>query len=655
MFYKRLIPTPILWIGLIVGSIYLLKLIPFNALLQELLPQALYTFLFENTREPVSPTSDLDFYWWSEAYLEQSAITNVSWPGNASSQLLPELKERAFAQEQLLLLNNPNSLLPLQYGKRLRIVGMDSFNVQLAQQFAQQFAPTQALYWEGEATMTNLAAATDTMPLVVLLDPRSATDWWHPLLKMADAFPMVLLQMGHTRSLTGSDRRTAIVHSPGSGPVNLEMAVQALFGAIEVNGSLKHDINRHYVRGSGLYLRKTRLQFALPEEVGLDRATLDRIPAIIDSAIAERAMPGCQLLIAKNGHIVYDQAFGYHTYDQQQAVHTDDLYDLASITKAAATTLAVMRLYEQQALTLDAPVATYLPEFSSNSVGAIPIRYLLAHQSGLQSNLPIINFLGRWKKTMDTRFHDEYAIPFGPDRYMAMDLPEQIKNAMGTAEFGHPSDYVYSDVNYVLLQSIIERITALPLDAFLDQELYEPLGLRHLTYRPLEKYPLEYCVPTAKASHWRGGLLRGYVHDEGAALLGGVAGHAGLFGNAKDLAIIFQLLLNRGEYGGTRYFSPETVELFCAPNGLNYRALGFDRLVGGYSGFLGLGASSKTIGHTGFTGTAVWADPKHQLIFVFLANRVYPQLKAKDPFIENRVRQSVHWQVYRSLSRSIIS
>lgn len=620
-----------------------------SSLLQRVLPTPVYQYLFQ-PRDTSRATTDLDFYWWSGDYLERSNRQMALWPEAPSSLLLTEVKDRQRIRQQLLLLSNPNELLPLRESKRVRLVALSESDYQLGCQTVRRFAHCQPVLWEGKTTLLNLTSTRDTLPVIILINGNNSPAWWHPLLALADRIPIVLLHFGDTNDLLPVDRRVGLLHCPENTALATEMGLQALFGAVEVNNSLTYDINPHFVRGSGLYLRRTRLQYALPEELGMNRTLLDSIAPTVEAAIAERGMPGCQILIAKEGRIVYERSFGHHTYQKQQAVHPNDLYDLASITKAAATTLAVMRLYEIGQIQLDHTVSDYLPEFRYRAAGSIPVRDLLAHHTGLQADLPVFNYMMHWKEVLDSRLSTQHSLPFGPERFLAAGLPDRIKADLCNLEQEPFDGYNYSDVNFVLLQTIIERLSGLPLDVFLEQTIYQPLGLRRLTFQPLEKVPEDYIVPTVRSSKWRGGLLRGYVHDEGAALLGGVGGHAGLFSNAADLAIIFQLLLNGGEYGGQRFFQPETVALFTAPSGLNYRALGFDRLFGGHPGFRSIGASTRTFGHLGFTGTAVWADPETDLIFIFLSNRVYPELKeTDDPFIEQRVRQAVHWQAYRSL------
>ena len=245
---------------------------------------------------------------------------------------------------------------------------------------------------------------------------------------------------------------------------------------------------------------------------------------------------------------------------------------------------------------------------------------------------------------------DEFTIPVGPERYLDEEVPEKVRKRLrGKIDRTRRLMYRYSDLNYYLLQLAVETIAEEPLDELVEREFYRPLGLGKLGYRPVGDFPEERLVPTVYDPWMRGGLLRGYAHDEGAALLGGVAGHAGLFGNARQLGQLFQFLNDGGSYAGRQLLSPATVKRFTARNRYNYRALGFDRLAGGWGYLQREGAGTATFGHLGFAGTSVWADPENDLVFVLLTNRVYPDAK-NEKFQKMQIRGRVHRAVYRALN-----
>ena len=367
----------------------------------------------------------------------------------------------------------------------------------------------------------------------------------------------------------------------------------------------------------------------------------------MNRAIRYGATPGGQLVVLKEGQVVYERSYGSHRYAKETPVRVSDLYDLASVTKAAATSLAVMKLYDLGQLRLDARVSEYLPEYGKGVPGHYRIDQLLTHHTGIQPNLPIYPFLG--ELYLGDRADSLHRLPLSATRWLDQRVPELVKGSLSAVEVTPRPEYRYSDVNYVLLQLIVERISGQPLDVFVAENFYLPMGLDRLTFRPREHdFTDQQLVPTI-VDKWMGrGEVHGFVHDEGAALLGGVAGHAGLFGNAHDLGQLFQMLNDGGRYGGQQVLSPETVELFTARGPYNQRALGFDLLANGYGSVIASGASGRTFGHTGFTGTCVWADPEQDLVFVLLTNRLYPD-PANQRFFKYHTRSNVHRDVYRAL------
>lgn len=376
-----------------------------------------------------------------------------------------------------------------------------------------------------------------------------------------------------------------------------------------------------------------RLQFGPPALAYLDTDVLSRIDTLMDNGIRQQATPGSQVLVAKNGIVVYYQNFGHKTYESKSAIRDNYLYDLASLTKVTATTQAIMFLAERGMLDLDVPIAHYLPEMWDSDKAFIPVREILAHQAGLYPYIPF------WKEVLSendlstalTHKKSKDAFEIGKGTYIAPYLQDSLlswsihSKRLRKDNAEQPYGYRYSDIGFIILKTLVERLTNQPLDDFLDQNFYAPLGMNHTTYTPLCKFPEEEIVPTEGNGKFRVGELTGYVNDQNAALLGGVSGHAGLFSTALDLAKLMQMQLQLGTYGGTEYFFPETILNFTRRQYVdNRRGLGWDKpSIKPHGPTSGL-ASPETFGHTGFTGTAVWADPDHQLIFVFLSNRVYP-------------------------------
>ncbi len=373
------------------------------------------------------------------------------------------------------------------------------------------------------------------------------------------------------------------------------------------------------------------LHNASPREAGMDSALLfHAIDSIVTEAIEMRAFPGCQLFVARDGKIVIDGAWGHHDYSCAVPVERDHLYDLASVTKMAASTLALAHLAERHKIDLDDRLSNFYAPFRGTDKKNITFREILAHRSGFPSGIP-----KPWLLT----------------RTELLDAIRDIKLRNRV--------YRYSDLPFLLVPEIVCAVDGRDFETFLTEEFYRPLGVG-LTFNPLEKgIPLDRIVPTEVDKTWRMRTVHGTVHDESAAVMGGVSGNAGLFGTARDVAAVMQMLLNGGIYDGLRYLYPSTVEHFTSrqyPAEDNRRALGFDRPAPGNDtldleeAYPAPGASQRSFGHTGFTGGIAWADPQCGLVYVLLCNRVTPS-RQNSAFIDSRVRYSLQQAVYDAILR----
>jgi beta-N-acetylhexosaminidase len=376
-------------------------------------------------------------------------------------------------------------------------------------------------------------------------------------------------------------------------------------------------------------LRKT----SFPADAGVVKpAALDKLSMFIQKTIAEGAFPGCRVLASKNGKVFYDEAFGYYDYSKQRGVELNTMYDIASMTKVVSTTLAVMRLYDQGKLNLNKTVGDYLKWARGTDKADLVVKDLLLHQAGLKSWIPF------YKETLDSsgNLNQElfsykkskgFSINVAKDLYLRTDYPDTIWSRILTSPLENKGRYVYSDLDYYFLAAIVQQVTGKWLDEYVEEQFYKPMGLKRITYNPLKKFKLSDIPPTENDMAFRKQVIQGYVHDPGAAMFGGVAGHAGIFAQAMDVAAIYQMLLNRGEYNGKRFFKPETVNYFTAYNSrISRRGLGFDKPAAekNDAGPVGERVSGYAFGHQGFTGTCGWADPATGVVFIFLSNRVYP-------------------------------
>ncbi|NJC25262.1 serine hydrolase domain-containing protein [Neolewinella antarctica] len=566
-----------------------------------------------------------------------------NWPF-ASADARGEVARYERLLRQTILLTDPTNKLPLS-ADAVRVIYQPGHRPGYFLDLLARFTDVQEVVFSD--LVADVLKVSPALPTVILVDDAQFTGtlpWYLELGGAADQQTTVV-HFGPVDRLAGVPGDWSVINCPLRSKESEAFLAQALVGAELIDARLS-TTTPAFAAGAGFRLTGDRTGFRLPEQLGVDREELEKIDYQINRGIRYRAMPGAQLLVMKGGQVVYEKAYGHQVY-RKQAVNNADLYDLASVTKAASTSLAVMKLYDRGELALKKRVRDYLPEFKRNLVGRYRIDQLLSHHTGLQPNLPIGPLISR-QFTADES-SPEYPYPLGPGKWLGREIPGAVKNALtGQLEYTKKPMHQYSDLNYYLLQLIVERVSGESLDEFVRANFYAPMGLRRLTYKPNATFPAHRIVPTIDEPWMRGGLLRGDVHDEGAALLGGVGGHAGLFGNAHDLGQLFQLLNNRGSYHGKEYLRPETVALFTGHGPYNYRALAFDRLAGRWGGAHEYGVSTNTIGHLGYTGTSVWADPDNDLVYVLLTNRVNPD-PTNAKFREMAIRSHVSRVVYRAL------
>jgi CubicO group peptidase (beta-lactamase class C family) len=446
---------------------------------------------------------------------------------------------------------------------------------------------------------------------------------------------------------------TPIIWCTRISPVASGYVAQAIFGGVAITHKLDKSASAKYSAGSGFLTAKTRLQYTVPESVGIKGENLLLpIDNIAREAINDQATPGFAVLIAKDGKVIFNKAYGYHTYDKSQPDKITDIFDIASVTKISATTMEVMQLVEQGKLDLDSTVGSYVALARNTNKNTIKVRELMLHQAGL---IPYIPFYERLKSTdhssdssamYPTKVADGYFIR--KDYFRDVMWPQMLNTGLRTR-----GQYVYSDLSMYFMKEIVETVTATPLNVYVQNNFYNPLGMQTAGFLPRNRFAKEQIIPTENDTYFRHTLLTGYVHDQGAAMVGGVSGHAGLFASTNDLAILYQMVLNGGSYGGVQYIKPETVAQFTArQSNVSRRGLGFDRwdpvVSKHYPSNM---ASPETYGHTGYTGTCVWVDPKSNLVYIFLSNRVYP----KDSQLLNsrRIRPRIMDVFYEAVAKGL--
>jgi len=466
-----------------------------------------------------------------------------------------------------------------------------------------------------------------------------------------------------------------------------QYAAQAIFGGIAVNGQLPVSIDTTYPAGTGIRTPKNRLGYDSPETCQIDESQLSAIDSICHAAIRQKATPGCQVLIARKGTVIYNKAFGFHTYQKIKANTTDNIYDIASVTKITATLPAVMKLYDKGLIHLDRPLAEYYTPLEDTDKKDLTVKEILCHHAGLKPFLPLftdaidkksvpgslfatrrtphhtLRLKDRLYANINYKFKDS-TLSHTPRKgykqvsaglYMFPSYSDTILSAILNSPLNPQKNYVYSDIGFILLKFAVEQISGQTLSRFCKDNFYRKLGMYSTDFKAAERLPNSRIIPSCNDKLYRKTEIKGSVHDPVAALLGGIAGHAGLFSTAEDLAKMLQMYLNKGNYGGESYFTPQTLETFTRSNNTfpqNRRGLGFDKPEPDTTKISPVCRCTplSSYGHTGFTGIMVWCDPDNDLIYIFLSNRTYPD-EFNTKLSEQNVRTKIQEVIYKAMGK----
>ncbi|MCM1504157.1 MAG: serine hydrolase [Muribaculum sp.] len=479
-------------------------------------------------------------------------------------------------------------------------------------------------------------------------------------------------------------KSNAVILAGEDSPLAREYAAQAVFGGIKVNGTLPVDVKGIAKAGTGVGLMKTRLGYSSPLAEKMNPALTARIDSIVKVGLTTGAFPGCQVLVAKDGMVVVDKSYGYTDHRKTHRVSDSTMYDLASVSKAAGMLPGLMLAYDRGLYEMDKPASRYLPGLDTPDKRSITVKDLLYHESRMPATLSV------WHALMDSSSYtgkllsyrlrgdntiklykgvygnnkarlrrditspkptDEFDIKVNDGLYIGQSTADTLLERIYNIELRKKPGMCYSDLNFVLLKEMEERLTKIPHDEFVSENIFGPLGAYRTMYNPLEKFPKGDMAPTEHDNFLRKQTMQGYVHDELSAFMGGVQGNAGLFSNADGLAKLCQMLLNHGTYGGEEFVSAETVDLFMnskSPN--SRRGLGFDKpdTTNPSKSPVPESADPSTVGHIGFTGTCFWIDPENELIYVFLSNRVNPT-RDNAAFTRLNIRPAILSMVYEAL------
>ncbi|WP_159517855.1 glycoside hydrolase family 3 N-terminal domain-containing protein [Sunxiuqinia indica] len=589
--------------------------------------------------------------------------------------------KRQLHEQSLTLLNNNNQLLPLQKLDTLKIAAISIgtahetyFQKMLANYMAVDFFNLAKNATQKDIEKLKLELKPYNLIVVGIHDMRLSISGHYglsPIINNAlEAFSptkQITVLFGNPYALNylnNAKHSDALLITYQENQTTQELAAQAIFGGIDVNGKLPVRVNDDFLMNQGISIKKNgRFKYSIPEEVGMSSSFLNfKIDSIVNRGLKEKAFPGCQILVAKDGQVVFHKCYGYFTYDKKRSVEKTDIYDWASLTKITGPLPALIKLHSEKKIDLDLPFSFYWPDFRNSNKDKITSREILAHQAGL---LPWINY---YEKTVrkngqlkSSVFRDHPTTTFNlrvsSHLYMNNHYVDEIYSEIRDSRLLPRKKYTYSGLGFYLFPRVIEDLTGENYENYLKKEFYLPLGASSVTYNAYRYFPQQVIVPTEQDNVFRKELLQGFVHDEGASMMGGVSGNAGLFGTATDLAKIMQMYLQYGKYANQQLLDSASVREFTRiqyPENENRRGLGFDKpyidnrenkLKDAYPA---VSASPESFGHSGYTGTFAWADPENDLLFIFFSNRVYPTRENSGLFDLN-IRPALHQVLYDSL------
>ena len=583
------------------------------------------------------------------------------------------LLHRTLVENSITVLKNENEIIPIQQLDKKKIAYVkigaapnDSFVTML-----QNYAKVDVI---SDTHLSDLVARLKPYDLVIIgYHSSNATPWKgfrfkdEELVKIQEiarnktvildvfASPYSLLDVKTFANIEG------LVVSYQNSKIAQEISAQQLFGGLRTQGKLPVSINKEFTEGFGLQTSSlSRLRYGIPEEVHLSSLKLAKIDSVANEVIKQKMAPGLQVLVARYGRVVYQKSFGFHTADAKQKVKNSDMYDVASLTKILATLPLLMKAEGEGKIHIESSLKRLVPELKGSNKDTITIKEVLSHNARLKAWIPFYkgaqdSITGKnLTSYYSSKKSKKHGIKVAENMYLKTTFKDSIFKYIKNADQREQSGYKYSDLGYYLFKKVLEKKYKKPLENLAQQYFYQPLGANRTSYLPLQKFSKKEIVPTEKDDYFRGQLLHGYVHDMGAAMQGGVGGHAGLFSNTNDIAKLMQLYLQKGFYGGKRYLKGTTLETF---NRRYYktqkirRGLGFDKPQLDPEVMATCGCvSEKSFGHSGFTGAYAWADPKSGIVYVFLSNRVYPTMENKE-----LIKQNVRTEIQQLIQDAILS
>ncbi len=581
-----------------------------------------------------------------------------------------DLLTASLAENAITVIKNEDSIIPIQH-LELRNIAYVSFGEESGKYFENQLKRYDNIEKIEVKSIEDLDQLAYYNQIIIGYHASNKSPWSKYKIKPKDADLINIIAQRYSAILVSFAKPYALNDIPAlkylksivvgyqNHKAFQEKAAQIIFGAIPSKGVLPVSISPDYHIGDGFFLtKKLRLGYRLPEYEGIDSYKLKKVDSIVNYAIEQEMTPGVQLLIARHGNVVYNKQFGYHTYQKKRKVKEDDLYDLASLTKILATLPLTMKLHDAGLFRLKDQLVDLLPELKETDKDTITVLDALSHQGRFKAWIPF------YAKTMDsvtlkplskyysTQKKDWYTVKIANEMYLREDYKDSIFQELIHSELRKRDNYKYSDLPFYILKEYIEDFYGLDLSQLINNQFYNNIGANNLMYRPLNAgVPLERIPPSENDQVYRYQVVHGYVHDQGAAMLDGIGGHAGLFGNTNDIAKMMQMYLNEGTYGGSNFLSSGTFKKFntchfCDDD--NRRGVGFDKPqlkeVGPTCGCV----SMESFGHSGFTGTYTWADPEKEIIYVFLSNRTFPDATNRK-LIKEDIRTKIQRFIYEAI------
>ena len=562
-----------------------------------------------------------------------------------------EVLHRELVKNSMTIIKNNKKTLPIQDLKKYENIAYVAMGDDHGDKFLETLNKYSKIQKVSSDNLNELINTLEDFDLVIVGFHKSNTHpwksfefsnqelvWLHEISRKNTTILSVFTSPYSLLNIKSFNNLESVLVAYQNSEISQVISAQTIFGAIETNGKLPVSIKNEFPVGTGIQTKKIqRLQYSIPESVGMSSQKLAKIDSVAALVLEEKMSPGLQVLVARKGVVVYEKSFGFHTDKKKIEVNNSDVYDVASLTKILASLPMLIKAEEENKIALSSTVRKILPKFKKSNKDTLTVREILSHYGQLKAWIPFYKLTQdsltqkNLKNFYSSKKSNNFTIKVAEDLYLNSSFKDSIFKQIRDAEQREKPGYKYSDLGYYIFKEALEKKYKKELDILVDEEFYKPLGANRMSYLPLSKFKKSSIIPSEKDNYFRNQLLHGYVHDMGAAMLGGVGGHAGLFSNSNDIAKMMQLYLQKGFYGGKRYFDSETFDKF---NKRYYsdkkvrRGLGFDKPQLDSTVMATCGCvSEESFGHSGFTGTYTWADPVSEIIYVFLSNRVFPTME----------------------------